>query len=104
MIINNIFIRPIITFVIFRICPNISAFLLLIFNAFFCGFSRFFVVCRVLVRVAGFRFLWAYFMPVSVRVARDIFREREERKEKSAPPLWWCALAFALVSLIGNGL
>ena len=32
---------------------------------------------------AGFRFLWAYFMPVSVRVARDIFREREERKEKA---------------------
>ena len=25
-------------------------------------------------------------------------------KRKSAPPLWWCALAFALVSLIGNGL
>lgn len=59
------------------------AFLLLIFSAFFCGFPRLFVVCRVLVRGGGFRFLWAYFMPVSVRMARDIFREREERKEKA---------------------
>jgi hypothetical protein len=25
-------------------------------------------------------------------------------KRKSAPPLWWCALAFASVSLIWNGL
>lgn len=56
MIINNIFIRPIITFIIFRICPNISAFLLLIFGVFFCGFPRLFVVCRVLVKGRAFAF------------------------------------------------
>lgn len=81
--------------------------LLLNFSAFFCGFPRLFVVCRVLVKGAGFRFLWAYFMPVSARVARDIFREREERKEKKRAAvvvvrLGFCFGVFDLERIINN--
>nr|DAU61057.1 MAG TPA: hypothetical protein [Caudoviricetes sp.] len=56
MIINNISICPIMTFIIFRVCPNMSAILLLNFSAFFCGFPRLFVVCRVLVKGRAFAF------------------------------------------------
>ena len=106
MIINNIFICPIMTFIIFRVCPNMSAILLLNFSAFFCGFSRFFVVCRVLCKGGGFRSLWAYFMPVSVRVARDIIREREEKRKKRAAVvvvrLGFCFGVFDLERIINN--
>lgn len=100
MIINNICFSPILTFTIFWICPNASALLLLIFGAFFCGFPRFFIICRVLCKGVGFRFLWAYFMPVSVRM--DGKREKKKRAAVVVVRLGFCFGVFDLERIINN--
>lgn len=62
--------------------------LLLNFSAFFCGFPRLFVVCRVLVKGRAFAFYGLILCPFRRGWRAIYFGNGKREKKKSAPPLW----------------